>query len=457
MPLTYTVSIIVLNVKGEVLLEGGSAVHSLPSVEVPKFTRLARAVTREAEVQLGFQLFCFGLAKDVGCSAQGAERLIAVTRFKKEQRLGETWRWIPRDSLEQHLSSEALAAANRGLEELDADGPFGYYGSLDDLRAWYTPLLNDRHARECRIEQWNGDRVFQLFRIICDPLEGHSDTFPRSYWFKAVGQPNTREFAVIQKLTSECPSCFAPIVGTLPSVNGWLMEDIDGYELDRAVDLRAWDLTAKALARLQIRFVGRDRELLAIGCKDWRVPQVLERVDSLFAHIAVAMEQQPSVPPPRLSKSDLTQMVHACKALCHRLLDLGIPDALAHGDFSPHNVLISNGVPVFIDWAEAYLTFPFISWEYFWNRLIKDHPEHGAWMDCLHDSYAEQWTSIVAPKIVRQALLFSPAYAVLVRSMYRTDGDIRDGLEPGTEASRRSLVRRLQRELQAVFSERHLP
>lgn len=453
MPQHRVVFVIVLNAKGEVLVENVNGNQLLLHLEVHRFARLARAITREAELRYGLRLFCFALAQEMDSQLM-VEQIVAVTRLQHEQPLHGSLRWVPRGVLHHQLCEEDLWALRLGVNAIDPRSSFGRYESLDVVRAWYTPFVEARQLRETRIEQWNGDSCFQLFRIICEPQEMNCGTHRQAFWFKAVGDPNTREFTVIRHLTAECRSWFAPIVAMLPEVNGWLMEEVPGCELDKEVNELPWVLTAEVLAKLQMRFVGREQELLAIGCKDWRVPQVIARIDPFFEHMVDAMEKQSSVPPLRLSPEELCAMAHACKAVCKRILDLGVPNTLAHGDFSPHNVLVSNGSPVFIDWAEAYLTFPFISWEYYWNRTRKDHPEHAAWWSRVQHSYGyDQWASMLGHEVVQEGFRLSPAYAILVSCMYRSDGDIRDGLQDGTEHSRRSMVRRLQRELQPILGE----
>jgi hypothetical protein len=111
-------------------------------------------------------------------------------------------------------------------------------------------------------------------------------------------------------------------------------------------------------------------------------------------------------------------------------------------------VLISDGWPILIDWAEAYLGFPFISWEYFWNRMIKDHPEHAQWHERMHRNYAYRvWAPLLGKTRVDEALKLSPAMAVLNLALYGIDSP-EQRQNRRADKSKRSLVRRLDRELQ---------
>lgn len=442
------VSVIVLNEHGDLLAQ--SSGKSLPEVCISPNTRCAYSVTREAEQLYGLHLFCFGWANGIA-EGPGPQRA-AIARLK-DDRIPDGFSWTSQTTLLKSLPEEQKILLQRANEEIKNPGNFCFYNSLNELRSWYGPILEARNLRELRIEQWNGDRFFQLFRIITQSVSANGEA-PLNYWFKAVGEPNTQEFAVTQALTSELPLYFPPIAGTLPGVRGWLMQEAQGGDLDEQTDRRPWVYTARVLAKVQMRFVGREEELLALGCKDWRVPQVLDRIDPFFEHMVAAMERQPVSPPERLSRSELREMVTQCKEICYRIQDLGVPDTIAHGDFSPHNVLVSNGWPVFIDWAEAYLTFPFVSWEYYWNRMLKGHPDYAIWHERMHRNYAyRQWASMLGRKKVDEGLRLAPPYATLVHALYAGHGDIRDGLPPGSEKFKRASVRKIRRDLQSIFAE----
>ncbi len=148
-------------------------------------------------------------------------------------------------------------------------GNFGKYAALDELRAWYSSPLEAMGLKEAAIEQWNGDPWFALFRVTTEAIDSASGNAARSFWFKAVGEPNVREYAVTVALTAECPYWFPKLVATKPEWNGWLMEEVEGHELDVEPDGRPWALTARVLAKVQKRFVAKRtgccRSAAAIG------------------------------------------------------------------------------------------------------------------------------------------------------------------------------------------------
>jgi hypothetical protein len=210
-----------------------------------------------------------------------------------------------------------------------------------------------------------------------------------------------------------------------------------------------WALTAAVLASVQLQFIGEEDGLLALGCCDWRVPRILAVLDMFFDVMEEKMQEQPSEPPHKLSRSEMRELKVLCKDCCHRLDDLEVPNTIAHGDFSPHNVIVSDGSPILLDWAEAYVAFPFISWEYFKSRMVKDCPERADWQNRMAESYTHSWVAKIGRDRVGRCLQLSPAIAVLVSALYGIDRS-REREHSRSNQVKRSLMRRLQRELQVL-------
>jgi Phosphotransferase enzyme family len=458
--------LVILDQDRRILVDSAGGGPALPEVIIPPFTRIGYAATTAAREKYGLELFVITevMTKPEDRDSLDIENLVLISRLQDANAaLPVNLAW--RVQLQAEIGEQdriALEAAMKEFEPYDSAvkaSSFGRYRSLDDLRAWYAPHLDRLGLRETGIQQWNGDTWFALFRIKTEPrnvatkaepvTEGVAGP-PKALWFKAVGEPNTREYAVTLALTQECPYWFAKIIASNPEWQGWLMEEVNGHELDEEPDGRPWALTARVLAKVQKRFVGKEDELLALGCRDWRMPRVLAALDPFFEDMEQIMERQPSEPPRRLDRSELRTLKAQCQDLCHRVEDVDIPYTITHGDFSPHNVLVSNGWPVFIDWAEAYVSFPFISWEYFWNRMIKDHPEHADWHERMHRNYAYRvWAPFLTKSRVDEGLRLSPAMAVLVLALYGID-DPKQRRNLRADKGKRSLVRRLHRELETL-------
>ncbi len=458
--------LVILDKDRNILIDAAGATPRLPEITIPPFTRIGYAATSAAREKYGLELFVIteAITKPADKDELNLENLTLICRLQDSNTSlvdGLTWQAQAQTELAEP-DRIALEGAIKEFEPYDSGAKassFGRYQSLDDLRAWYTPHLDQLGLRETGIQQWNGDPWFALFRIKAEPKNGETRTEPvaegapvppKALWFKAVGEPNTREYAVTLALAQECPYWFAKVIASNPEWHGWLMEEVNGHELDEEPDGRPWALTARVLAKVQKRFVGKEEELLALGCRDWRMPRVLAALDPFFEDMEEIMERQPNDPPRKLDRSELRALKVQCQDLCHRVEDVDIPYTITHGDFSPHNVLVSNEWPVFIDWAEAYVSFPFISWEYFWNRMIKDHPAHAEWHERMHRNYAYRvWAPLLTKSRVDEGLRLSPAMAVLVLALYGID-DPEQRRNRRADKGKRSLVRRLHRELEIL-------
>jgi Phosphotransferase enzyme family len=456
--------LVILNEQRQVLLDMESGAYVLPEVMIPRFTRIAHSATIAAYEKYHVDLFVIltvsSKPEESGSSA-GEDFVLVCRPHDANVASSNSLRWLDvRDAQLGDLDRAALDAALKEFALYDSGvkaNNFGRYRSLEDLRAWYTPYLDRLGLQETGIQQWNGDPWFALFRINAElksakaePIAEGAPDPPRALWFKAVGEPNTREYAVTLALAQECPYWFAKVIASNPTWNGWLMEEVNGYELDVELDGRPWALTARVLAKVQKRFVGKEDELLALGCRDWRMPRVLAALDPFFEDMEEIVARQPSEPPRRLDRGELRALKVQCQDLCHRVEEVDVPYTITHGDFSPHNVLVSNGWPVLIDWAEAYVSFPFISWEYFWNRMIKDHPEHANWHERMHRNYAYRvWAPLLTKSRVDEGLRLSPAMAVLILALYGIDDPIQRHNRRADKV-KRSLVRRLHRELEIL-------
>jgi hypothetical protein len=241
------------------------------------------------------------------------------------------------------------------------------------------------------------------------------------------------------------------LLATRPACNGWLIADAGRPPLDEVKDLPYWDAAAAALADLQIASIGAIDDLLAVGCRNLRTGPLLELVDPFLEVIADLMQQQTKVPPPILSWQELSDLGTTLKnALCC-LESLGIPDTLGHSDFNPGNILVSSERCVFIDWAEAHVSHPFLTFEYLISHLRRDYPALTRFEDAIRSSYAQRWQSVSLPEHVSEAFLFSPLVAVFAYAVAGNSWQDPERLKiPQVPGYLRSLTRRMKQEADSV-------
>jgi len=304
---------------------------------------------------------------------------------------------------EQHgiLESSYLRTTNRMAG--DDPEPFSRLGWLGNLQDWVRAVIRPLGMELKDFHQLNGCETFSLTRF---------ETTQLPVWFKAVGKPNLHEFPITVALAELFPGYLPSLLATQPACHGWLMADAGGPPLNEVEDSSAWKGGATALARLQIASIGAIHDLLEAGCRDLRARTLLELVDPFLEVAADLMEQQTKVPPAILSQHELSDLGATLKnALCC-LGSGGIPDTLGHSDFNPGNILVGTERCVFIDWAEAHIGHPFLTFEYLISHLRKDYPALVRFEDGIRSSYVRRWQSVCLTDHVTEAFLFSPLVAV---------------------------------------------
>jgi len=363
--------------------------------------------------------------------------------------------WVPISSLMIDSFRDAqdfrrICNALRTLShdtETGNEGPFAKPGWLRELCNWIAQQIEPLKFRLTgNFRQLNARSSFSLIRF---------ETTDAAFWFKAVGAPNLHEYAISQALARSLPNYVPSILATKPEWHGWLMADGGGVTLNDVQDPVAWQTALTTFANLQIESIGLEDELLEAGCRDLRLAALLELVDPFLDSMAELMRQQLKVPPPILSQQQLSDMSAVLKDALQRLGALRIPGTLGHSDFNPGNIIVGPERCTFLDWAEAYVGHPFLTFEYFLAHLRKDYPQLATLESGLRGSYSRIWSSVASPEQIAQAYSFSPLIAVFA---YAASGNVWRDPErlkvPGFQGYLRSLTRRMKQEADSMQGRR---
>jgi aminoglycoside phosphotransferase (APT) family kinase protein len=163
--------------------------------------------------------------------------------------------------------------------------------------------------------------------------------------------------------------------------------------------------------------------------------------------MAEVMKEQTKVPPPILSRQELSHLSATIKDALNSLEALPIPDTLGHSDFNPGNIIVGPERCTFIDWAEAHVSHPFLTFEYLMSHLRKDYAELIRSEDDLRSCYLKRWAVLSSTEDVSEALLFSPLAAVFA---YAAAGIVWRDPErlriPQVASYLRSLTRKMKQE-----------
>jgi hypothetical protein len=338
------------------------------------------------------------------------------------------------------LEASYLKATNRAAG--DDPEPFSRLGWMSNLQDWVRTVIRPLGMELKDFQQLNGCESFSLIRF---------DTTHGPVWFKAVGQPNLHEYGISQALAKLLPSYVPNTLATEPAWHGWLMSDGFGITLDELEDFLAWQTAVTSLAGLQIESIGMTDALLKAGCRDLRTTRLFELVDPFLEVMADLMQQQTKVPPPMLTHEELFDLGACLKDALHCVAALQIPETLGHSDANPGNIIVAPERCTFIDWAEAHVGHPFLTFEYLISYLRRSYPALIQFEDAIRRSYTQRWRSVSLPEHVSEAFLFSPLVAVFAYAVAGNTWRDPERLQvPGVPGFLRSLTRRMKQEGESI-------
>ena len=125
--------------------------------------------------------------------------------------------------------------------------------------------------------------------------------------------------------------------------------------------------------------------------------------------------------------------------------NLDIRNTLGHLDFNPGNIIASRDHCVLLDWAEACVGPPFLTFQYLLERIRRFQPSHQSWQARLLSNYSEKWRLTVGPRDMAEALAAAPLLAVFA---YAAAAEARLGPDrlndPEIGRHFRSLARRMK-------------
>ncbi len=403
---------IVLGREGtEVLLKIPGPGFAFPAVEVPRWERWAENLTAALKRDCGCDAVCLfspnHSSEDGDSNGQHYEVMECLReRGRKDETVWKPIRSLTADSFQNEAEFRILEQCLHQLDryERDPSSPFARRGWLAELRRWtgevIRPLGLELTGPFC---QYNASPSFSLVRF---------ETNGPAVWFKAVGEPNQREFPITLKLSQQFPKYLPELLGTRADRSGWLSLEAPGANLCETQEIMLWESAAESLARLQIESVAKTESILEAGAHDLRIKTLSRLVHPFLAAIAQLMEQQTKVPPPVLSHQELSLLGVRIDDSLTLLEDLGLPEALGHSDLNPGNIVVATDRCAFVDWAEAHVGHPFMSFEYLLEHFRRAIGTDVALESRLAMSYSAPWRPLFSSEIIAEALALAPLAAV---------------------------------------------
>jgi hypothetical protein len=444
-----TYRLIVLRRDGsEILLTSGGSGWSLPNVQISLRKRIAQQLVTELNREWGLQTYCLFLPSLItpDRNAQlGNYAVLESIKHSDETPKGTCWIHSKTSVCQLTQSTEDNDAIKESLCELASyanqskAGPFGRPGWIRELFSWAEERLGPLGLRVSgNFQQLNGSPTFSLIRL---------ETNGPGVWFKATGEPNRHELPITVALTRLFPKYLPAILGVHPSWNGWLSEEVSDTTLDQITEFCDWERVANDLAKLQIASIGNDTELLTAGCKDLRLPNLVDLIVPFFSRIAEFMAAQQKQTPPPLTDSQLLFLANRLTESCSLLHELRLPNTLGHIDFNPGNILLSPTRSVFLDWAEGCVTNPLVTFEYLLEHLRRGGIRDAAATERINAAYLQAWHILCSSRDLARGMTVSPLVAVFVYAVagktWRSPDSVHNSKR---SAYLRSLTRRMYRE-----------
>jgi hypothetical protein len=428
--------------RNEVLLKIAGSALTFPAVEIPRWERLAENLTAALQKDWSCDAVCL-FTPDYS-SENGGHYEVAEC-WRQEERADETvWKPICSLTADSFLNEAEFGLLEQCLHQLDRyerdpSSPFSRKGWLDELRRWTAevvrPLGLELTGSLC---QYNGDPSFSLIRF---------ETNGPAVWFKAVGEPNQREFPITLNLSQQFPKYLPELLRTRADWNGWLSLEAPGTNLRETQEIALWERAAESLARLQIESVSRTESIRDAGAHDLRTETLSGLVHPFLVAIAQLMEQHTKVPSAVLSHQDLSLLGVRIEDSLTLLEDLGLPEVLGHSDLNPGNIVVAADRSVFVDWAEAHVGHPFLSFEYLLEHFRRAIGSGVALETRLTRSFSAPWRQLFSREIIAEALALAPLAAVFAYAAGNAAWKDQQRLrEPEVAGYFRSLARRMNRE-----------
>jgi hypothetical protein len=425
---------------------------ALPEVQIPAFARTPESLAAAVRRDWALEVICLYPAEALG--GQPSESHLwrhYLTEIHGSQPTVRQDMWVSVSSLTQQSFSDGndyqalLTCLARCCPHCNPHAAaFEVVGWFETVSRWISDVIKlsglQLTGAFCQL---NASPGFSLIRFA---------TNRQAVWFKAVGPPNVRELRITLYLTQIAPAFTPKILGARVKWNAWLMAEVEGSHPDDQSDMETWATVAKTLARLQIASVGHSLHLINAGCRDMRVGTLLDGLDRFFEVIAFLMSQQTKEVPPPLSQDELRTLATQLKSLLIEFQEFDIPNALGLLDLNPSNIVVAADRCVFLDWAEAYVGHPFLTFNYLLQHLRRFQGQ-GLWETALTSAYAQEWLALADPTAIRQALALSPLMALLAYA-FSANGwpDPKYRFAPEVASYLRSLTRQIQRETRRIIA-----
>jgi len=210
------------------------------------------------------------------------------------------------------------------------------------------------------------------------------------FYLKAVPPLFRHEPSLTLDLSERYPG-FVPHVVAVDVEWCWtLMRKVPGVKLvqhpDKAQYLPRWEAILRRFAEIQLDYISRVDDLLAIGCFDFRLDRLYAGAEVLFAELPHLFGEASGLSTEEIGL--LQASLPRIEALCGDLASSGLPPTLHHGDFHSGNILCDRDCVV-LDWSGFVgVAHPFL----FLSVVSEEHTD-SAVLSRMVDAYLSAWSA----------------------------------------------------------------
>jgi hypothetical protein len=331
----------------------------------------------------------------------------------------------------------AVSRARQQLHEASNSAshkPFMRLGWFGELLDWIHSLPGAARPTGVFL-QFNASASFSLIRF---------ETADGAVWFKAVGPPNLRELPITTELAALFPSRVPKLIALKSEWNAWLSEEATGRPLSDC-EQASWELAAQSLSSLQIDSQASVSRLLALGARDLRICKLKLLLTPFLCTMGRLFAEENEDSRSNLSEKDIQTLGARIRSALEKLEQVDVPDCLGHLDPNPGNFIVASDSCRILDWAEAYVGHPFLTFEYLRQYHLRVNRDPGCQAD-LCTAYYSKWICGFDSEVLLSATRLIPFLAVFVYAAACEDwAGPRLRQIPGRAAYYRSLLHRMWR------------
>jgi aminoglycoside/choline kinase family phosphotransferase len=317
--------------------------------------------------------------------------------------------WLTRDQLDTitFIDPEQRLALEAYFDWLEEDSslrvPWSRSGWFDSAAAWIRLEL-ERHGFKATgpIEQVRSWVRSCTLRV---------NTTGGQCYFKAVPEIFTYEPVLTRVLGQLFPGRI-PHVLSVDVERAWmLMSDFGGEPLSARHGIERWEDALRFFAHIQVDMTARVSSLVAIGCPDRHVDELVFHIERLFADRAAMQPASGGLTDAEVN--ELLTYTQDLTDLCYSLIEYDIPLSLEHGDLWAGNIIMTDDHPLYFDWSDSSVTHPFFDMLLFLANVkhsLGDVPDAE---ERLLTAYLEPWTPYLPMNQLKDAMRLAQPVAAL--------------------------------------------